>query len=116
MGDNGDFDLCECINGHEAAMRRLLGMLRQSQAFCSDSSCVDDLTPVPRGDTNPLTMTYMIFAALMFAIIGIIFQARVGRNTDGKPRSGFSRVGIPISFCCFSISVPLCFCSCDSLN
>ncbi|TPP65821.1 Small integral membrane protein 14 [Fasciola gigantica] len=90
MSDGGDFDLCECINGHEAAMRRLLGILRQSQAFCSDSSCVDNLSPVPQADTNPMTMTYMIIVALLFAILGIIFQARVGRNNDGKPSRGFS--------------------------
>ncbi|KAA0189074.1 Small integral membrane protein 14 [Fasciolopsis buskii] len=113
MTDGGDFDLCECINGHEAAMRRLLGILRQSQAFCSDSSCVDNLSPAPPADTNPMTLTYMIFAALMFAVIGIIFQARGGRNTDGKPSRGFSRVCVALDLLlrCFVTfeSIGLCY-------
>ncbi|GAA57540.1 hypothetical protein CRM22_007584 [Opisthorchis felineus] len=89
MGDGGDFDICECINGHESAMRQLLGMLRQSQAFCSDSSCVDDLSPLPRSSTDPVSSTMLIFAATIFAVIGILLFARPGRERDGKPRNPF---------------------------
>jgi len=40
MADGGDFDPCECIFNHEMAMRRLLSLLRQSQAYCTDSECM----------------------------------------------------------------------------
>ncbi|KAF5401699.1 Small integral membrane protein 14 [Paragonimus heterotremus] len=93
MGDGGDFDLCECINGHDSAMRRLLGMLRQSQAYCSDSSCVDDLSPVPRNSTDPISSSFLIFLATIFAIIGIMFFARPGRSTEGKPRRSYRDQG-----------------------
>ncbi|KAF8563690.1 hypothetical protein P879_11871 [Paragonimus westermani] len=89
MGDSGDFDLCECINGHESAMRRLLGMLRQSQAYCSDSSCVDDLSPLPRNSTDPTSSSFLIFVATIFAIIGIMLFARPGRNAEGKPQRSY---------------------------
>ncbi|KAJ8964567.1 hypothetical protein NQ314_004871 [Rhamnusium bicolor] len=40
--EGGGFDPCECIWGHEMAMRRLLNVLRNSQALCTDSECIID--------------------------------------------------------------------------
>ncbi|KAK7929447.1 hypothetical protein WMY93_005842 [Mugilogobius chulae] len=39
----GGFDPCECICSHEHAMRRLLNLLRQSQSFCTDTECPQEL-------------------------------------------------------------------------
>ncbi|KDR20087.1 hypothetical protein L798_05482 [Zootermopsis nevadensis] len=39
MGDEGP---CEWIWNHEMTMRRLLSLLRQSQAYCTDSECLDE--------------------------------------------------------------------------
>uniref|UniRef100_A0A0N5AAX6 Small integral membrane protein 14 n=1 Tax=Syphacia muris TaxID=451379 RepID=A0A0N5AAX6_9BILA len=35
-------DPCECLFSHEAAMRRLLSLLRDSQGYCTDSECLRD--------------------------------------------------------------------------
>ena len=39
---DGSFDPCECIFNHEMAMRRLLSLLRSSQAACTDNECFQD--------------------------------------------------------------------------
>ncbi|CAH8480413.1 unnamed protein product [Dicrocoelium dendriticum] len=93
MGDSGDFDLCECIGNHESAMRRLLGMLRQSQAFCGDSHCMNDLSPIPQSNSDPVSSTMLILCATVFAVIGIMLFARPGRNSNGKP-GGSNRVSV----------------------
>ena len=50
MADGG-FDPCECIFNHEMAMRRLLSLLRSSQAACTDNECFQDGLPGPgQGD------------------------------------------------------------------
>ncbi|CAL8089320.1 unnamed protein product [Calicophoron daubneyi] len=89
MGDGGDFDLCECIDTHESAMRRLLNFLRQSQAYCDDHSCVDDLNPVPSNPTGITPSSFFLMAATIIALLGIVFFARPHRNSEGKPRNPF---------------------------
>uniref|UniRef100_A0A7N5JID1 Small integral membrane protein 14 n=1 Tax=Ailuropoda melanoleuca TaxID=9646 RepID=A0A7N5JID1_AILME len=39
----GGFDPCECICSHENAMRRLISLLRQSQSYCTDTECLQEL-------------------------------------------------------------------------
>lgn len=52
MADGG-FDPCECIFNHEMAMRRLLSLLRSSQAACTDNECFQDGLPGPgQGDAG----------------------------------------------------------------
>ncbi|CAH8851284.1 unnamed protein product [Trichobilharzia szidati] len=90
MSDDSGFDLCECIQSHDGAMRRLLGILRQTQEYCSDSSCVDDLSPVPQGNQDPMSGTYMMtFVALLAVFAAILFGVPRFRSSDGKPRNNF---------------------------
>jgi hypothetical protein len=65
MADGG-FDPCECIYSHEAAMQRLLTMLRQGQAYCTDTDCTDPpLSNVPGpSPTDPTFMMMALWAAL----------------------------------------------------
>jgi len=46
-GGGGGYDPCECIFSHEAAMNRLLNLLRNSQSTCTDSECFTDGLPGP---------------------------------------------------------------------
>jgi len=88
MADGG-FDPCECIFNHEMAMRRLLSLLRQSQAYCTDSECTQDGLPGPgqaAGDNSffMMAMAWMVIAFLMY-----LFRPSSMRNRgDTKPSGG----------------------------
>nr|CAX75890.1 hypothetical protein [Schistosoma japonicum] len=92
MSDQPGFDICECIQSHNGAMRQLLGILRQTQEYCSDSSCVDDLSQTPQSNQDPLTGTYMMTFVAMLAVLAVfLFGLPRFRNSDGKPRNNFQR-------------------------
>ncbi|VDN17402.1 unnamed protein product [Gongylonema pulchrum] len=63
-------DPCECLFNHESAMRRLLSLLRDSQGYCTDSECVQDL-PGPQGagfGANNLMIIGILWAFLALAM------------------------------------------------
>uniref|UniRef100_U5EMY2 Small integral membrane protein 14 n=1 Tax=Corethrella appendiculata TaxID=1370023 RepID=U5EMY2_9DIPT len=66
MGD--EFDACACIWNHELAMRRLLSILRNGQAYCTDNECFDTVVPSPQsiGSDFGLMMVISIFAMLLY--------------------------------------------------
>ncbi|KAJ9592273.1 hypothetical protein L9F63_001169 [Diploptera punctata] len=97
MGDDG-FDPCECIWSHEMAMRRLLSLLRQSQAYCTDTECFEELPgnlPSPRGIENSffiMALCWIAFALILFFMRPNSLQAR----DDVKPRDNeFGPRGTP---------------------
>uniref|UniRef100_A0A8C5AEX8 Small integral membrane protein 14 n=1 Tax=Gadus morhua TaxID=8049 RepID=A0A8C5AEX8_GADMO len=71
----GGYDPCECICTHEYAMRRLINLLRQSQSYCTDTECLQEI-PGPSGSvanggdlTLPMVlMGWMILALLLFLL------------------------------------------------
>ncbi|XP_077157836.1 small integral membrane protein 14 [Paroedura picta] len=64
----GGFDPCECICSHEYAMRRLIDLLRQSQAYCTDTECLQELPgPSPSADTS-ISVTMIMVAWLVLAL------------------------------------------------
>ena len=64
MADGG-FDPCECIFNHEMAMRRLLSLLRSSQAHCTDNECFQDGLPGPgQGDGKRINSQYPFLSVL----------------------------------------------------
>uniref|UniRef100_A0A1L8D9I4 Small integral membrane protein 14 n=1 Tax=Nyssomyia neivai TaxID=330878 RepID=A0A1L8D9I4_9DIPT len=78
MGD--EFDGCECIWSHEIAMRRLLTLLRQNQAYCTDTECID-LGPSSSDNmsTDFTTMTmFFVFAVILF----FMRPSSLRRNAD----------------------------------
>ena len=107
MADGG-FDPCECIFNHEMAMRRLLSLLRSSQAACTDNECFQDGLPGPgQGDagqwepeTNAVTYNKWSFSAgsdnFMMMMIGWMLMAAMmyflrpnsmrNNSTEGKPQ------------------------------
>ncbi|KAM9363073.1 small integral membrane protein 14 [Symphorus nematophorus] len=71
----GGFDPCECICTHEYAMRRLINLLRQSQSYCTDTDCPQELpgpsSPVGGGGDPTLPMIlmgWMVLALLLFLL------------------------------------------------
>uniref|UniRef100_A0A0X3NW77 Small integral membrane protein 14 n=1 Tax=Schistocephalus solidus TaxID=70667 RepID=A0A0X3NW77_SCHSO len=78
MADESGFDPCECIFNHESSMQRLLNMLRQSQAYCSDVSCTNDMNEIRQGDAGGMSMVF----GLLFAWVMITFSMIIYRTTQ----------------------------------
>lgn len=89
MGDEGGFDPCECVWGHEMAMRRLLSLLRQSQAYCTDNECFQNVS-----SPNQTMDSSFLFLMLTFAFAMAMFylRPRSQRNSAlddlAKPNNG----------------------------
>ncbi|KAF1600579.1 UNVERIFIED_CONTAM: Small integral membrane protein 14, partial [Eudyptes robustus] len=82
-------DPCECIFSHEALMRRLLSALRDSQADCTDTECLES-----SGDGSVSGgMTLSMLLALWGVMAVILFMSRPAslrnnsdRDLNEKPR------------------------------
>lgn len=81
----GGFDPCECVCSHEHAMRRLINLLRQSQSYCTDTECLQEL-PGPSGD-NGISITMIMMAWMVVAVILFLLRPPNlrGSNLTGKP-------------------------------
>jgi len=81
-------------------MRRLLSLLRQSQAYCVDNECLEELPGglhSTQGDSNSI----LLMAICWIAVALVLYILRPGslRNRGGsKPRdTGFGSNGSPPS-------------------
>ncbi|ESN99742.1 hypothetical protein HELRODRAFT_185806 [Helobdella robusta] len=89
---DGNFDPCECVWSHDAAMRRLLNLLRNSQSYCTENECIQDL-PGPSSDMSSSfygfsMMTMMIIGWLVVATaLFLLRPPSLRRSNDGKPRN-----------------------------
>ncbi|XP_063664533.1 small integral membrane protein 14 isoform X5 [Pan troglodytes] len=83
----GGFDPCECVCSHEHAMRRLINLLRQSQSYCTDTECLQEL-PGPSGD-NGISVTMILVGWMVIALILFLLRPPNlrGSNLPGKPTS-----------------------------
>ncbi|KAM3624613.1 uncharacterized protein V6R79_025555 [Siganus canaliculatus] len=83
----GGFDPCECICTHEHAMRRLINLLRQSQSYCTDTQCPQEL-PGPGGPVNgggDLTMLMVVMGWMVLALL--LFLLRPSSLRGPRPTS-----------------------------
>ncbi|KAK2185960.1 hypothetical protein NP493_218g04055 [Ridgeia piscesae] len=94
MADGGGFDPCECIWNHENAMQRLMNLLRQSQSYCSDNECIQEL-PGPQGtpaDGGFSMMMMMMLGWVLVATALFLFRPqslrRAGDHKPSPPRGG----------------------------
>lgn len=81
----GDFDPCECIWNHEHAMQRLLNLLRNSQNYCAENECVQDL-PGPNGDpgVGGMSMMMMMMGWLVVATALFLMRPNSMRNNGNQ--------------------------------
>lgn len=82
-----DFDPCECVWNHETAMQRLMNLLRNTQSFCTDNECINDM---PGGDVTPNggfnTMMLMMLGWMVVATALFLLRPPSLRNHgDMKP-------------------------------
>uniref|UniRef100_A0A3P9K9L7 Small integral membrane protein 14 n=1 Tax=Oryzias latipes TaxID=8090 RepID=A0A3P9K9L7_ORYLA len=85
----GGFDPCECICSHEFAMRRLINLLRQSQSYCTDAECPQEL-PGPNGlvgGDGDLTLPMVLMGWAVVALVLFLLRPSSlrGRRSTGKP-------------------------------
>jgi len=92
-GGGGSYDPCECIFSHEAAMNRLLNLLRNSQTTCTDSECFTDGLPGPPQAAGGDGWGTWMFVLLWFVLAMTLFFTRpssLRRNQLEKPPPGGS--------------------------
>ncbi|KAM4709039.1 small integral membrane protein 14 isoform 1-T2 [Discoglossus pictus] len=83
----GDFDPCECICSHEHAMRRLINLLRQSQSYCTDTECLQEL-PGPNSSNDGginIAMIMMAWLVIGFTLYLLRPRSLRGSISSGKP-------------------------------
>lgn len=84
-------DPCECLFNHEALMRRILSILRDSQTDCTDTECNTGTGGDPASASSNmllLAMAWGLFAMMMFFMRPASMRSG-GRDNDnqleGKP-------------------------------
>ncbi|XP_056412972.1 small integral membrane protein 14 isoform X3 [Hyla sarda] len=82
---DGNFDPCECICSHDYAMRRLINLLRQSQSYCTDSECLQEL-PGPNPSSDGGISIAMI--AMAWIVIGLTLYLLRPRSLRGSRATG----------------------------
>ncbi|XP_062520290.1 small integral membrane protein 14-like [Corticium candelabrum] len=85
--DDGSYDPCECVCAHEAAMRRLLSLLRQAQSTCTDNQCFGtDSIPGLQSETGDGGWGLWMFILLWLVIALLLFLFRpTSMRRTGKP-------------------------------
>ncbi|NXG26900.1 SIM14 protein, partial [Dromaius novaehollandiae] len=88
----GGFDPCECICSHEHAMRRLINLLRQSQSYCTDTECLQELPGPSSSSDNGISFAMILMAWVVIALVLFLLRPSNlrGSNTAGKPTSPHS--------------------------
>ncbi|XP_073417194.1 small integral membrane protein 14 isoform X2 [Dendrobates tinctorius] len=85
---DGNFDPCECICSHDYAMRRLINLLRQSQSYCTDIECLQEL-PGPHTSSSDggisIAMIVMAWLVIGFTLYLLRPRSLRGSRATGKP-------------------------------
>ncbi|KAI1721675.1 small integral membrane protein 14 [Ditylenchus destructor] len=78
-------DPCECVFNHEAMMRRLLSLLRDSQADCTDTDCTTSTVTGESGSSNLMliAMAWGLLAMFMFFLRPSSMRSG-GQNSNGE--------------------------------
>jgi hypothetical protein len=82
------FDPCECVWSHEMAMQRLMNLLRQSQSYCTDTECIQDMPGAPAdpsaGGFNMMMMMMVGWLVIATALF-LLRPASLRRRRNEKP-------------------------------
>jgi len=84
MADGG-FDPCECIWNHENNMQRLMNLLRNSQSYCTENECVQEL-PGPNGEPMSGGMSMMLMMMGWLVVATALFLLRPNSLRDRGDR------------------------------
>ncbi|XP_076021575.1 small integral membrane protein 14 [Genypterus blacodes] len=91
----GGFDPCECICSHDYAMRRLINLLRQSQSYCTDTQCPQELPGPggPFGEGGDLSLPMVLMGWMVLALVLFLLRPSSLRRTRpaGKPTGPHNR-------------------------
>ncbi|XP_039607247.1 small integral membrane protein 14 [Polypterus senegalus] len=83
----GGFDPCECICSHDNAMRRLINLLRQSQSYCTDTECLQEM-PGPNSSSNgDLTLPMIMVAWVIIALVLFLLRPASMRGPSAAGKS-----------------------------
>ncbi|XP_053314354.1 small integral membrane protein 14 [Spea bombifrons] len=93
--EQGNFDPCECICSHEHAMRRLINLLRQSQSYCTDTECLQELPGPNSASDGGISVAMIVMAWLVIGFTLYLLRPRSLRRprTAGKPTSPHNNEG-----------------------
>uniref|UniRef100_U3FXD6 Small integral membrane protein 14 n=1 Tax=Micrurus fulvius TaxID=8637 RepID=U3FXD6_MICFL len=99
----GGFDPCECICAQEHAMRRLINLLRQSQSYCTDTECLQELPGPNPSAENDLNVTMIMMGWLVVALVLFLMRPISLRRsmTSEKPSSPHNVSLFPEAFIFF---------------
>ncbi|XP_012687269.1 small integral membrane protein 14 [Clupea harengus] len=92
MAEDG-FDPCECICSHEHAMKRLISLLRQSQSYCTDTDCPQEMPGPSSSGGEDLTVPMIIMGWMVLAVILFLLRPLSMRNgpADCRPHNTENR-------------------------
>ncbi|XP_011307253.1 small integral membrane protein 14 [Fopius arisanus] len=90
MGDE-KFDMCEYVWNYDA-MQRLISLLRQSQAYCTDNECLN-FARLPGPPTNQPSsdFLFMSLAVMTILLLYVLRPNSLKQNSDEKSRHNPSR-------------------------
>ncbi|XP_016430614.1 small integral membrane protein 14-like isoform X2 [Sinocyclocheilus rhinocerous] len=83
----GGYDPCECICSHEHAMRRLISLLRQSQSYCTDTECLQEMPGPNSSVEGDITLPMIIMGWLVLALVLFLIRPASlrGPSASSKP-------------------------------
>ncbi|KAM3831680.1 small integral membrane protein 14 isoform 1-T2 [Vipera latastei] len=89
----GGFDPCECICAHEHAMRKLIDLLRQSQSYCTDTECLQELPgPNPSAEhdfsVTMIMVGWLVLALVLFLMRPTSLRRSIGAEKPSRPHNG----------------------------
>ncbi|KRY42094.1 Small integral membrane protein 14, partial [Trichinella spiralis] len=94
MESGGGFDPCECLFSHEAAMGRLLNLLRNNQNMCTDNDCNDATLGSGQGSSALGANTTMLSVVMIWVVLAIalfMYRPASQRQDSSEKRSGNDR-------------------------
>ncbi|XP_015516967.1 small integral membrane protein 14 isoform X1 [Neodiprion pinetum] len=83
MSDEG-FDMCEYMWDPNVVMRRLLSILRQRQAYCTDNECLNDGALPGPGTPPAYSDFFLMIIAFAFIALMLAFRPRSLRGGHGS--------------------------------
>uniref|UniRef100_A0A131YRN4 Small integral membrane protein 14 n=1 Tax=Rhipicephalus appendiculatus TaxID=34631 RepID=A0A131YRN4_RHIAP len=82
--DDG-FDPCECIFSHDAAMQRLISLLRSSQSACTDSECLQEMPSMQQAAGGSGFFLVIVGWMLLAMALYYLRPNSLRNRGDGKP-------------------------------